>query len=247
MIKHRKYIIENSGLDNLKLAVISDVHNKKITPDSRIFSILKKISPDYIIFAGDMISRTTTDLSSFELLCEKCAEFGDIYLAYGNHEQSTPKEILDDYIKITEKYNINILDNKSLDFGKFELIGLTLDYSVYKNSDGTYRNLTTPDKKMIDNLIGTKNRDKFTVLIAHNPLFFDVYAEWGANLVISGHMHGGIVQLPVCGGMLSPERSFFPKYTYGKYTIGNSDMIVSSGIGKFRIFNPADICEITLK
>ena len=51
-----------------------------------------------------------------------------------------------------------------------------------------------------------------TVLLAHNPLFFSAYAEWGAALTLSGHIHGGVVRLPGIGGLLSPARRFMPRY-----------------------------------
>jgi predicted MPP superfamily phosphohydrolase len=66
------------------------------------------------------------------------------------------------------------------------------------------------------------------------------------DLVLSGHVHGGCVRLPLIGGVLSPERKFFPKYSLGKYTEKNTTMIVTSGLGKFRLFNPPEIVVIDL-
>ena len=82
------------------------------------------------------------------------------------------------------------------------------------------------------------------MLLAHTPLFFEAYAAWGARLTLSGHIHGGIVRLPGVGGVLSPERKFLPRYDKGRFVRGDSEMIVSGGLGKLRFGNPPEICVI---
>ncbi len=89
-------------------------------------------------------------------------------------------------------------------------------------------------------------RSGTTILLAHNPLFADSYAQWGADLVLCGHLHGGVVRLPFVGGVLSPERRFFPRYDKGYYQIGETQMIVSGGIGKPRLWNPPEVGVIEL-
>ena len=113
----------------------------------------------------------------------------------------------------------------------------------------TYMNLTAYGNDSVNetltHLLGTCREN--TVLLAHNPLWFRSYAKWGAALTLSGHVHGGAVRLPLIGGLLSPERAFFPPYDKGYYTDGRHDMIVSGGLGKLRLFNPPEICLITPK
>ena len=84
------------------------------------------------------------------------------------------------------------------------------------------------------------------ILLAHSPIGFEAYAEWGADFVLSGHVHGGIVRIPVIGGILSPERRFLPKYTKGIYHFNSSVMNVSAGIGKFRVNNPSEFVCIDI-
>jgi predicted MPP superfamily phosphohydrolase len=76
------------------------------------------------------------------------------------------------------------------------------------------------------------------------------YAQWGADLTLSGHVHGGVVIIPFKGGLLSPERDFFPEYYGGLYSIKERKMIVNRGLGngKFgiRIFNRPEVTVITL-
>ena len=64
-------------------------------------------------------------------------------------------------------------------------------------------------------------------------------------------MHGGIVYIPFVGGLLSPEKTFFPEYYRGLYREKESNMIVSAGLGNntvpFRLLNRPEICVITLE
>ena len=61
-------------------------------------------------------------------------------------------------------------------------------------------------------------------MLAHNPLEFNTYTKTQADLVLSGHIHGGIVVLPFLGGLLSPNIKFFPKYFAGGYKKDNTLM-----------------------
>ena len=92
----------------------------------------------------------------------------------------------------------------------------------------------------------------FWLLLAHrNNYFEDAYCRLGADLVISGHGHGGLVRLPFTDGLVSVERTFFPSYTAGCYQAGGADLFVSRGLGNsgrtFRLFNRPQVAVLTLK
>ena len=90
----------------------------------------------------------------------------------------------------------------------------------------------------------------YNILLAHNPNYFPVYARWGADLTFSGHIHGGMIRLPLVGGLLSPETLLFPKYDGGSYQIDDKTMILSRGLGRgsmgLRLFNPPEIVTVIL-
>ena len=73
------------------------------------------------------------------------------------------------------------------------------------------------------------------------------------DLVISGHAHGGIVRLPFTDGLLGTDRKLFPTWTAGVYTLGDSTLFVSRGLGNntvpihgFRLFNRPDLAVLEL-
>ena len=91
------------------------------------------------------------------------------------------------------------------------------------------------------------------LLLAHRNDRFDQYAAAGYDLVISGHGHGGIVRLPFTDGLLGTNREFFPTWTAGVYTLEDSTLFVSRGLGNntvpipgFRLFNRPDLAVLEL-
>ena len=103
---------------------------------------------------------------------------------------------------------------------------------------------------ILSDQLGQCDSGLFTIMLAHNPEYFPVYAEWGADLVLSGHIHGGIARLPVLGGVLSPSLQPFPRYDAGEFIWKGSHMVLSRGLGlhhiKLRFFNCPEISAIRI-
>ena len=93
--------------------------------------------------------------------------------------------------------------------------------------------------------------DVFTILLSHRPELFDIYADHGMDLILSGHAHGGQFRLPFIGGLVAPNQGLFPEYDAGIYTEGNTNMLVSRGVGNsilpFRINNRPEVILIELQ
>jgi len=96
----------------------------------------------------------------------------------------------------------------------------------------------------------TTEENGFTVLLSHRPELFNTYVESGMNLVFSGHAHGGQFRLPFLGGLIAPNQGLFPEYDSGLYTDGDTNMIVSRGIGNsifpFRFNNRPEVILVEL-
>ena len=94
------------------------------------------------------------------------------------------------------------------------------------------------------------DEEGFTVLLSHRPELFDVYVDYDLDLVLSGHAHGGQLRIPLIGGVVAPNQGFFPKFDAGIYTEGNTNMLVSRGIGNsafpFRVNNRPEVILVEL-
>ena len=96
--------------------------------------------------------------------------------------------------------------------------------------------------------------DSFTLLLSHRPEYFSFYADYGFDLTLCGHAHGGQWRIPglLNKGLIAPNQGLFPKYTNGIHTQGDSSMIVSRGLAKEstlvpRFYNRPEIVIIELQ
>ena len=238
-----RYNIKNKKIDkNLKIVFLSDLHNRNIK--EKIVKILEEEKPDLVIHGGDMVNERLTETSNFISLCDAIKD-KQIYVI-GNHETALEDDF-NDYKKVINKMNIEFLfNNKKKLSNNIDLYGFVSDYECYKKF-----HVLCLSKEYIEEKIGKLDNSKFNILIAHNPLEFESYVDYGADLVLSGHVHGGIITLPIFGALLSPDFTFFPKYWGGEYNKNKTKMIVSRGIGfskriPFRINNPGEIVIINL-
>lgn len=96
-----------------------------------------------------------------------------------------------------------------------------------------------------------ENTNGFSILLAHSPKEILAYSEWGADLVLAGHEHGGMVNLPYLGGMVTSKAADGNKYDAGLFEKNGCNMIVSRGLGDtsipIRVFNYPEVVVITLK
>ena len=248
----RKYDIDESKCArNFRIVHISDLHNKKYGQGNRrLKKQIAELHPDLIIMSGDIMTADTKKVgeeNADELVLSLASDY-PVYFSLGNHEdkmKNRPDKFGSHYEKARRLYSeagVKILDNESVflkDYG-IRISGLNIERKYYKR---TGKNI--PDAGMIEKLTGNKDNDHMQILLAHNPLYFDAYASWGADLVLSGHVHGGIVRIPGIGGVLSPDCTLFPRYDGGRFEEQGTVMIVSRGLGThtipIRVFNPGEL------
>lgn len=236
-----------------RIVQLSDLHKKCFGQlNCELFEMVHIQNPDAVFITGDMVSRSVKNIDNLRPLLNNLSTIAPVYYSLGNHEtdmEYVNPELHKTLMECIGKHCI-LLDNRTefiqTEDIKIKLSGLTVPQDCYKK-DGHYRNLRNITCDDIRNLLETEPESEcINILLAHNPMFFDAYTEYGSDIILSGHVHGGCVKLPLIGGVLSPERKFFPKYYAGEYKKDNSSMIVSCGLGKFRMFNPPEIIVIDL-
>lgn len=234
------------GFDGVKIAHLSDLHLKASQGyDYKIISLLQEFAPDYIFLTGDLITRNQTNLKTQKEFAKYLSEIAPVYFVFGNHENDANEEVQKELLN----FPFTVLNNKhiSLDRGEDSifLYGANIGAEYYLGENLDYKNIPYLKTEDLTKLIG-ENNSSFNILLSHNPKFLSTYSNWGADLVFSGHVHGGAVRL-FGRGIFSPERKLFPPFTDGVYKSGKTQMIVSRGQGKFRLFNHREIILCTLK
>lgn len=229
--------------EGFRIVQLSDLHSKRYGEnDEELVSRVARLSPDMIVFTGDLISRThdMKEILSRLPLMRGLRALAPVYYCWGNHEADIPDKAKLMNERLSD-IGVTVLRNEKARFYKgashIDVFGLELPPIFYRNPDGSYRSLpeVTPDE--VKKRLSVPDSSVFSILLAHTPLPFASYAEWGADLTFSGHIHGGMVRVGRIG-LLSPERKFLPRYTKGVYRKGKAQMIVSSGLGKPRVNNP---------
>lgn len=237
------------GFDGFRIAHVSDVHNTEFgTENAKLLDTLREASPDIIAITGDLIDSRKTDIDIALRFVEAAAEIAPCYYVTGNHEARIP-----DYHKLRDGLSalgVYILEDEA---AEVELNGEKI--TVFGVDDPSFQtdylsdNAETVMKSKLNKISDTGN--KFIVLLSHRPELFETYADSGADLVLSGHAHGGQFRLPFIGGFIAPNQGLFPEYDAGLYISKNTNMVVSRGIGNsiipLRFNNRPEVILIELK
>lgn len=255
--KVTEYIVRTDKItEDVTLAVMSDLHNYSYgTGNEKLLKKLREIHPDAVISAGDMIEGSPNAKGTGETIrfLSKVSEEFPFYYGLGNHESKFLRDpgkyekTEQEFFSAVNQTKLELLDNKTrmLSCGNIKITGLELERTYFRK---VKRNPVSAEH--ITKLVGESDSSCFHILIAHNPDQFDAYVKWGADLVLSGHVHGGMIVIPGIGGVISPQLTLFPKYDGGEYRKGKTTMLLSRGLGNHtvhvRIFNRAELLVVRL-
>lgn len=253
----RETVIQSAKIKQDTTAVVlADLHNKCFGKDNeKLMKKIREIQPDMVLIAGDMLNaKPGADFSQTAEFLKRLADEYRIFYGIGNHEHRLSLyphvygTMYEDYWKAVKHENICVLVNEKLELEKsgIAIFGSQIDKRFYKRFK-----IQHMETEYLRKLLGEPKQNCFNILLAHNPDYFENYADWGADLVLSGHVHGGIVRLPFLGGVLSPACRLFPKYDGGLFKQGSTAMLLSRGLGTHtipvRLFNPGELHVVRLK
>ncbi|MBR2896032.1 MAG: metallophosphoesterase [Oscillospiraceae bacterium] len=232
-----------------RIAHISDLHNTEIADENEeLLAVLRDEKPDMIAITGDIIDSRNTDIEIALMFAKEAAKIAPCYYVSGNHEARVSE--YRDLKSGLEAAGVVVLEDKRLlidrDGESIAMIGVN-DPSFDTNY--LFGDAAAVIRTKLSELIA--ENDVFTLLLSHRPELYDVYADYGIDLALSGHAHGGQVRLPFVGGLIAPNQGLFPKYDAGLYVERATNMIVSRGIGNslfpFRVNNRPEVILIELE
>lgn len=244
----------------VRVLFLSDLHNRSYGKENEdLLSSIRLENPDLILIGGDMIvGKPGESWDNAVSLIRQLPGICPVIHASGNHEQRVKDDrktygaLYQKYRKMLEESGVHFLDNERIevDFGTCSLAiyGLSLTDSYYRK----FRKVRLSPEKLWS-MFGGAREEKgktYKILLAHNPSYMEAYLEWGADLVLSGHLHGGLVRLPVIGGVVTPQGFLFPQYSGEMTREGNQTVIVSRGLGthtmNIRFCNYPELISIRL-
>lgn len=228
----------SEGFSGFKFVILSDLHSNCYGIDLHgLNRRIRSERPDAVLIAGDMFNAHINDKPERVInYLSVLAGHYPVFFALGNHEYRMKicTEVFGErYYEIRERLSeagVVFLEDETVTLEKegerLMLSGVEIDYCFYGK---TSRAEMGPG--LMDKHLGAPDTRFYNLLLAHNPDFFDRYAQWGADLTVSGHLHGGIVRIPGIGGIVSTTGFILPRYDSGMYHHRNSFMLVSRGLG----------------
>lgn len=246
----RKYQIDVPELDgNLRIALITDLHSCKYgEKQTELIAAISAQNPDFVMFSGDIFDDEIPDDNTAYLISGIADQYPCYYVS-GNHEYWAGQSAYDEKMAILEENGVRVLS------GNWEMISVNdAQICICGVSDPEAAKLD-PDYSFTEQLArldADRPENVYTILLSHRPEYIETYAEYGFDLVLSGHAHGGQVRIPLLlNGLYAPNQGFFPKYAGGKFDLEDTAMIVSRGLAREstrlpRIFNRPELVIVDI-
>ncbi len=234
-----------AGFDGCRIVVLSDLHGAEFGEDNAdLFETVAEQAPEYIFYLGDLEDKYRGPEPGFaETVAAGLSAIAPTYYVTGNHEWA-----IGDVPELKERLEAQGVTVLSNSFVTLERNGDTVVLAGIDDPNG-YADQKPPETVAAE--VYAACGDPFWMLLAHRNDHFEAqYSLLGADLVLSGHGHGGIIRLPFTDGLLSTDRTLFPSYTAGLYEANGSALFVTRGLGNsgpsFRLFNRPEVAVVTL-
>lgn len=222
------------GFDGFRVLQLSDLHGRRFGDHScRLLQAAREAQPHIICITGDLFDEHT-ELSMLWPLLKGLTAIAPTFYVTGNHEWQVPG--LQELLSSMEALGVHVLANE---YTFFERGGDQIVIAGVHDPCGPYDQKSP--KELMEEIRKAAGEGAFVLMLAHRNDSLDLWAELGADLVLTGHCHGGVIRLPLVGGVFGSERRFFPEYDAGLYGKGRTLLYVSRGLGysnvSFRLFN----------
>ncbi len=239
------------------VVMLADLHNHLHGEYNReLLDKIRETAPDFVCIAGDMlIGNSKIPFTVAQECVLELAKICPVFYGLGNHEARMREwkglygTGYEDYMGPLREAGVKILVNEQAVFEihgqRFIIHGYSLPMKYFEKFNRYHF-----ETEELTKVLGSCEEEGYHILLAHNPVYFKQYAAWGADLTLSGHLHGGIIRLPFLGGVITPQAKLLPRYSAGEYTIGQKKLIVSRGLGThtipIRFNNPPELSVICL-
>ena len=220
----------------LRIVHLTDLHNSEFgNNNEKLISMVAVQQPDLILFTGDLVTGFKKDTAVAMNLVEELVKIAPVYVSVGNHEQQHENQFGSDLTGMLRYRGAKVMEfsYEDITLGGQELrIGGISGYCVPE----IY--LRTGEAKIeeCEFLREFQDTDRCTLLMAHMPACWirnDGISYWDADLVFSGHVHGGQFRIPWIGGVYGPDMGYFPGWLEGQHpsSDGSKTLILSRGLG----------------
>ncbi|OCS86613.1 metallophosphoesterase [Caryophanon tenue] len=230
------------SFDGFRIVQVSDLHDAQFgSQQQRLINKVEQQQPDAIFLTGDLIDSNRYDLEQSLQAVEAFVDMAPVYYVLGNHEVAT--NLVDDIYARLEALGVETLKNEAVTLTR---VAQTMTIAGIEDPL-----MNTPTEEMLVQAFHDVPDAQFSLLLAHRPEMVALYGQSEADVVFTGHAHGGQIRIPFVGGLIAPGQGYFPQYTSGRYDEGTTTMYLSRGLGNsvvpYRIFNLPEIVVVELR
>ena len=201
------------GSPPVRIAHLSDVHSEPATLlERRLVHEVARFKPDLVAFTGDA-ANVPGGLPNFRQLLTDLAKIAPVYGVAGNWD-------------LAEGWADRMFD----DTGAHRLMGQTATITTRAGQRVVLAGADPGDHKQLGEAVRQLSGEDLTVFLYHYPAGIADLPAGKADLMLSGHIHGGQVAIPGYGAIITLSATG-KQYERGLYRVGNTHLYVSRGIG----------------
>lgn len=240
-LDYSSYQISSDKINTpVRILQLTDLHNSEFGENNQeLIDRVASQSPDLILITGDLMNsdETRTDIA-INLISSLC-DIAPLYISLGNHEIEYQDNFNIDIVELYQAVGAEVLECQYEDItvnGQQLRLGGIYGYCL----PAKYLETDEADPEECAFLTDFQSTDLYTILMCHIPVCWminDGLEEWDVDCVLSGHLHGGQVVLPLIGGIYAPDMGWFPGRLKGIFSskTGNKELILSSGLGNTEV------------
>lgn len=239
------------AFDGFTAVFLSDLHGKTFGQGNEtLVRDVVEADPDAVFIGGDMTvvrKKTVRGTEALNGLLSGIRDRFPVYYAEGNHEHRMADRFREEWMAALLRNHVKLLSNETAEIRRgndsIRIAGVTLPENCFRK----FRKAPLGKEWFRETLGG---KEEFTVLLLHSPSYFDEAADYGAELVLSGHYHGGTIRIGG-RGLMTPDFVFFERRVRGLFERKGKKLIVSAGLGthsiNLRVNDPPELVKITLR
>ena len=245
---------ETSGKigSSVRIAVLTDFHDSNYgEKQQKLIKAIRIQEPDLILLVGDIADEIRPHDATKELLSAIGSLFPCYYVT-GNHEYRSGEAA--DIKELIRSCGVTVLEADAeiirVSGQEIRLCGVD-DPLAFRSPYNTDHDVTESWQTQFEACRAEAGDGIYTILLSHRPELTEPYRDSGFDLVLAGHAHGGQIRIPgLINGLFAPNQGLFPSYAGGRYTLGETVMIVSRGLCRNaipRVFNPPELVIVDLE
>ncbi len=206
-------------------------HVRRAGISRRIVAAVEQLRPQIVCISGDLFDGPEADFDALLAPWKNISGSLPIYFVSGNHEEFTGRR---KYLKAAEGAGLHVLNNEKVEADGLQIVGVHDE------------ELHDPERYNAILQRAQLDRNRASVLLAHQAVHLEISRDADISLLLSGHTHGGQIW-----PWIHVARRVHGKFVHGLNSFGPLQVLTSNGVGTWgapmRVGTKSEIVLIRLE